>query len=495
MINSVSNFVYILNVKKCFSVMLFIFLMLRSNFAHSQTKDDIITLRQVTLESVQNAPNNEYKSYIDYYSKINLPEALCFRVKADLIRGNYFEAVNTVNQLKKDSENGNTADLFYYHFMAYQISHVLGVDADADEHKNELTLLFQKFETVTLELATDVYAFDFLSQQKKISYLENMLSVTKKRKDYFLTSRIYYFLGRIEFQRKNTERAYQYFEHSSSFAKKNGSKTTSDLSGNIGISSVLLAQGKYGQTYSLLSSKKNIIVQFPDILLKGSFYKNYARAAARLNLQEEVKWVSDNYFSLVTEDDNQKIRARSLLVDHIDTDLSNELENQKRNWKFIYIIFTAIFALLLGGILIRSKKRVPEHSVEVQEEEFDAKMFNIPSKTEKDIIEKLDKFESSDKYIKNNITLKSLSVQLNTNARYLSVLINKHKNMNFNTYINDLRIRYILQKLNDNEEYRKYKVSYLAEECGFSSHSLFTTTFKNIVGCSPIEYIKNLEKK
>ncbi|NHQ79773.1 AraC family transcriptional regulator, partial [Elizabethkingia miricola] len=54
---------------------------------------------------------------------------------------------------------------------------------------------------------------------------------------------------------------------------------------------------------------------------------------------------------------------------------------------------------------------------------------------------------------------------------------------------------YILEKLNNDPRYRKYKISILAEEAGFSSHSMFTTNFKSITGISPSEFVKYIQKR
>ena len=40
-----------------------------------------------------------------------------------------------------------------------------------------------------------------------------------------------------------------------------------------------------------------------------------------------------------------------------------------------------------------------------------------------------------------------------------------------------------------------YKISYLAENCGFSSHSSFATVFKSITGISPVKFIELLNQE
>lgn len=205
------------------------------------------------------------------------------------------------------------------------------------------------------------------------------------------------------------------------------------------------------------------------------------------------------FYTLIHENDSRLIKARSLLVNSIDQHFQEEKNARAVSWKRAYYGLFAFTILLILGVFAYRKYRKTLQDQEKPEEVFpktdaEQKVFNIPDKTEKDILEKLDEFEASGKFTKANMSLKLLSGQLNTNPRYLSEIINKHKDSNFNSYINGLRIDYILKKLNEEPDYRKYKVSYLGEECGFSSHSLFTTTFKNKVGVSPIEYIKNLEK-
>ncbi|PKP14894.1 MAG: hypothetical protein CVU07_12545 [Bacteroidetes bacterium HGW-Bacteroidetes-23] len=42
--------------------------------------------------------------------------------------------------------------------------------------------------------------------------------------------------------------------------------------------------------------------------------------------------------------------------------------------------------------------------------------------------------------------------------------------------------------------YIHYKISYLAEKCGFSSHSSFATVFKAITGITPATFIELLKE-
>ncbi|MCJ7935657.1 MAG: helix-turn-helix domain-containing protein [Chryseobacterium sp.] len=109
------------------------------------------------------------------------------------------------------------------------------------------------------------------------------------------------------------------------------------------------------------------------------------------------------------------------------------------------------------------------------------------------ILEGLELFEKEQQYREKGITQGKLATRLQTNTKYLSLVIKNYKAENFNLYINKLRISYVVEKLADDPEYRKYKISYLADETGFATHSAFTRTFREITGATPSSYISSLK--
>jgi YesN/AraC family two-component response regulator len=119
----------------------------------------------------------------------------------------------------------------------------------------------------------------------------------------------------------------------------------------------------------------------------------------------------------------------------------------------------------------------------------------MPAETEQQILNKLKKFESTSKFTNKDISLAVLAGQFETNTKYLSEIINKHYNINFNTYINKLRVNFIIEKLKNEPNFCNYKISYLAELSGFASHSSFATVFKSISGISPITFIDLLKNE
>lgn len=119
----------------------------------------------------------------------------------------------------------------------------------------------------------------------------------------------------------------------------------------------------------------------------------------------------------------------------------------------------------------------------------------IPKNKEIELVKKLEEFEQTDLFISKNFSLSSLTSILETNTKYTSALLQNHRNKNFNEYINSLKINYIVKKIYTNPEYVNYKIDYLAEHSGFSSHSRFTQIFKKEMNMSPSEFINNMIKK
>jgi len=93
-------------------------------------------------------------------------------------------------------------------------------------------------------------------------------------------------------------------------------------------------------------------------------------------------------------------------------------------------------------------------------------------------------------YLNKDIRLKSLAEMLKTNHTYLSSCINTCYGNNYNQWINDFRIDYLLGRIHSGK-----KLSDLAEEAGFASTDAFYRNFKRKTGLTPNEYLKQHPKK
>ena len=124
---------------------------------------------------------------------------------------------------------------------------------------------------------------------------------------------------------------------------------------------------------------------------------------------------------------------------------------------------------------------------------FDRHTNFITTETLRKLLIKLDRFERSDLYLKNDISLLKLTSFCGSNTKYISHILNFCKERDYNNYINELRIQYIVKKLQSDRQYRKYKIAVLAKEAGFSSPNKFSFIFKNSKGILPSTFIRNLQ--
>ncbi|HQV36338.1 MAG TPA: AraC family transcriptional regulator, partial [Flavobacterium sp.] len=162
-------------------------------------------------------------------------------------------------------------------------------------------------------------------------------------------------------------------------------------------------------------------------------------------------------------------------------------------WLFMKWLFATRIQYMIDIISYLKLIHNSETKTEINERVL-LKSISKPKEIEELLLTKLTKFETGEKFLNKDMSLALLASQLDTNTKYLSEVINKYKGKNFNVYINELRINYIVSKLKTNPMYLNYKVSYLADECGFSSHSSFSTVFKNCTGIKPNVFIQFLMK-
>jgi AraC-like DNA-binding protein len=205
------------------------------------------------------------------------------------------------------------------------------------------------------------------------------------------------------------------------------------------------------------------------------------------------------------EEKNRKIIANDLIKKLRKKQI--DIQSQYKKSTFIIIASCLFVVVLTLGLyiyrrkqdykkfkkFINKKEEIP--SIETESAKKDPAKDYMSAETEKSILESILQFEKSQLYLNKDISLNSMAGELGINHRYLSYVIKKHKEKDFASYISELRINFIVDRLRNDSDYLKYKISYLAEQSGFLSHSRFTTTFKKITGVSPLAFITYLQKE
>lgn len=277
------------------------------------------------------------------------------------------------------------------------------------------------------------------------------------------------------------------------------------------LSEVYTKKGFYQRAIdSLLKTLGN--KDFDNDRLKADIYYNLSKNYKQIGDKSKSLFYKENYVELDNANKATEYKAINSAISAEQKDYQNTISDADENIKRVYIFGSVFLIIIIIFILYLFYRRNRERKAfelvihqlknkqnEISEnhpEELEAQKEKtlIPEVIEQELLLKLSKFEKSGKFTNPKLTISNLALSFKTNTSYLSDVINNHKGKNFNAYINELRIAYICDKIYNNKEYLNFKISYLAEESGFTSHSAFATVFKNVTGISPSAFIRESSK-
>ncbi|WP_197429428.1 helix-turn-helix domain-containing protein [Flavobacterium rakeshii] len=250
--------------------------------------------------------------------------------------------------------------------------------------------------------------------------------------------------------------------------------------------------------------------------VKADVYQNLSELYLKTDDQELYNDSSIKHKEISTALIWKERDARNILITEIEKEQNIVINKDRSRYTSIFVGMLLVFAIVFIVYFVYNKKLDDEYNkfekllsrieaakintVSVSDvnevtDKAEGKILAISEKTEQAVLEKLKEFERGDEFTNPNMSLQLLSKRVKTNSKYLSDIINTNKGKNFNAYINDLRINYIVALMQSDKKYLTYKVSYLAEICGFSSHSAFTVVFKSVTDLTPKQFINFLKKK
>jgi len=457
-------------------------------FYTPQTPNDVGILREEILDKMQ-YDSQQLEPLLKYYSKISPADAQILRIKSLLIKGNYEEALNSLSALKKIATNDKKSEIFFqYQYLYAELCQALGLTSELKNISNDVQNFKFSKQIIFADLAIDKTSFKVFAPSERIAILKSAIENYKKAGNNKALIQSSIWLS--ELLNKNSAESMPARNYARGLTNINKSGIYYEILVFNSLAKIELEKSNPKAAFDFLKNFQSSASGISNIGLKADYYKNLAKASAGINEFNMLGSANDKYFNIIQNIESKKSVAKAMLVNHINKMNEEKLAAQQKMFRYIYLAIIVIFIiaiiLIYWSVKYKSRlaKKVPA-STEV-------KNFVIPDKTEKRILNKLEEFEKNQKYIRKTVSLKTLAQQFDTNPKYLSEVVNKHKNSNFNTYINNLRIDYIVDKIKENPEYRKYKVSYLADECGFSSHSLFTTIFKNRMNLSPTEFLQKI---
>lgn len=238
------------------------------------------------------------------------------------------------------------------------------------------------------------------------------------------------------------------------------------------------------------------------------------RLFAYINLKDiygsmKNKEEENTYLKLYTQlnDSINFVEKKTIIQQSRDQISKSDISNERSRKSFLLVVIIIVLIIAGGAWFLINQKNKTHHR---RYEDLMARMVSdktkegirtieakssvvITDETAKILLLKLEKFETSEKYLRKDLSLTWLANNLNTNTKYLSEVIKIYREHNFTGYINELRIHYIIKKLYENPIYREYKITYLAEECGYVTPRVFVNAFKQQTGFTPSYFVEQLK--
>ena len=452
-------------------------------------------------------------------------QALNLKAEAQILQGNYIVALNALlESLHLNALNDNSTELLRTNLILSDLYRKLGIIPNAEER---LTLIAKQIDSNLTDAPEKISLYiDFFSaksillcEQKKYDDAIKVIDigVLKKFSAQFpyQVSKSYSQLAKAYGMIQQWDKSLQFAEKALKLSEKSG------LEENF----IAYAELDVAKANFIKKNKQQYLAEIPKLLILSEkvndvvLKKNIHQFLADVYLSEgnNAEYQNHNlkYLALNESINSAQQKASDLILSLTESELkTKDDEEYKTNYILIWVIGLALVILaFVFWFRFRTRqnynyykeyisklKKTQKDAETIVAGESDVEEISkvpqfIPEKTEQIILEKLLAFEKGKDFTKKNLTLQSMAKELDTNTRYLSEIVNKHKQKNFNLYINELRINYIINKLRYEPSFLNYKISYLAEESGFSSHTSFSTVFKTVTGISPKEFISFIKKE
>lgn len=507
--------------------LLSIFLIVASACVFSQNLPESTSLFSKNLNTLYKNPSQTIRVakylYENATTNKEKAKALYLLSESKKLQGNYIESIDALFEAK--ALLSPTEDHFISTLVLISIAErcrISGINDISNQYlqqaRTHINKIRSKEEMIIakarlLHEQTDIQfqSKRFPEAIKTVKKAESLLDDIKTSQASLLIKN-YILQGALYIQENNPDNANLYYKKAMDILKESSLQESSLEAETLkGIGTLQYNRKEY------LDAEKNLkkglavpVIEKPvKIELLNKLSQIYKEKDSMADFQEHYKESSRLSASLLASER----KVRNTVLSQIEKEQEGAINQDKKSY---YLGGAIILAVLIAAFFayffynkkldkeyqqfekvisqIENKEKLEISKAVVQEESKETKGVIIPEETENAILQRLENFETTTKYTNSNMSLSLLAKQMQTNTKYISEIIHTHKNKNFNTYINELRINHIIQLMKEDKKYLNYKVSYLAEESGFSSHSAFTVVFKSITGITPKQFISFLKK-
>lgn len=278
---------------------------------------------------------------------------------------------------------------------------------------------------------------------------------------------------------------------------------------SIDLGNCYLAKGDIRKVKAMIDSATHFIKQSNNRDAYRSLYplsaKYYAKVGNSLLAQKYIdSTIITNNLYVQKYNGTFLLRAEQELFESRSEAKDQIIKQKEETYRTNIIYGISIIIIILGGLFIvmyqyRKKKKAyqilvqknkdwAEANTTFESTETRTKEAQEPNEDDQLLSERVHEFLMANKTFKNlDITLDSLARDLNVNRAYLSKAINKTSGKNFNTYLNEYKVKEAI-KIMSNEKMNSLSVDAIALEVGFGNRISFYQAFKKITGLSPSDF-------
>ena len=345
-------------------------------------------------------------------------------------------------------------------------------------------------------------------------FLAKSLQMSKRNKDFLLPDILNNKASL--FQRKFMYDSAYYFYHAALNVARKNNKYAREAQNLSDLGKLFLELNKLDSASFYVDLSNEVAKEYhffklitDNYLTLSKIEESKGRKAAALEYYKKYAELKDSILSVENFSDINQLQRRYEIskTDQQIEQLVMEKHYQKIIWIITLLILIVVSVALL--LLFSQNKRLNTaykslfdkniKIIELQKSsKSDAEKYQKSALTDAMQDELLNKIltlmENTEIICDTEFSLDKMAELVQSNATYVSQVINTDLKKNFRSFLNSYRIQEA-QRLFSELDLTKYTIAAIAHDVGFKSPSAFRSTFKEITGVSPNFYLKAIQEQ
>ena len=284
---------------------------------------------------------------------------------------------------------------------------------------------------------------------------------------------------------------------------------------------VYMAQGNYAAASAELKQAEAIALRTEMKDMQLDVYELLANCYNHMGLVDEKERYRDLYFS----QKDALINYRQLAgisearfygqLEQLNNEM-DEMRERRSRQNIALLISGLVLTIVLASLLMlqRNYRKLKEANsvlyrknvelLKLEEEEKrhrrqqgndteieKYKNSNLDEATKTELYQRIQEvMDNTENVCMPDFSVETLALQVGSKYKYVSQVIHEKYGANFNTFLNEYRIKEACKRMADEAHYGHLTIEGIARSVGFRSRSAFAQSFKRVTGLMPSEYQK-----